>query len=57
MEKIKDTTAASYNLDGNLVLIPKIAPFGCFCDLVSSFWHFTKLEKQRYFVLCANLNR
>ena len=24
----------------------KIAPIGCFCDLVSSFWHFTKLENK-----------
>ena len=33
-------------LGRKLVSSTKIAPIGCFCDLVSSFWHFTKLENK-----------
>ena len=33
-------------LGRKLVSSTNIAPIGCFCDLVSSFWHFTKLENK-----------
>ena len=40
MEKIKDTIAASYNLDGNLFLQPKLRPLGAFVILFHLFGTF-----------------
>ena len=37
MEKIKDTTAASYNLDRNLFLQPKLDPLGAYVILFHLF--------------------
>ena len=49
MEKIKDTTAASYNLDGNLFLQPKLRPLGAFVIL---FHLFGALQSQKTKIFC-----
>ena len=49
MEKIKDTTAASYNLDGNLCLQPKLHPLGAFVIL---FHLFGTLQSKKTKIFC-----
>ena len=49
MEKIKDTTAASYNLDGNLFLQLTLRPLGAFVIL---FHLFGTLQSQKTKIFC-----